>query len=196
MCKKLLFSFRLTIFAALLALQTTVQAYEECDVGELKWFAMDWVPDGYKEANGQELSKIGSYATLYALIGDTFGGGRNTFALPDLRGRLPLGVGKWRQGESYAFGSQGGSETVTLSIKQLPQHTHQYNAHTMKTERVDSFKPGRQEAVAKITSTSGALESTDTTGQGQAFSNLQPSLAMTPVICVQGGLPALSPQKK
>ena len=68
---------------------------------------------------------IAEYAALFNLIGTTYGGnGQSTFGLPDLRGRIPIHVGTDTSGNSYVQGQQGGTEQVTLTLNQIPQHTH------------------------------------------------------------------------
>lgn len=81
-------------------------------------------PAGWAFCWGQEI-EISAYAQLYSLLGITFGGdGLTTFALPDLRGRVPLGAGQGVNLESYPVGQQGGAEYVQLTAVQMPSHTH------------------------------------------------------------------------
>lgn len=88
-------------------------------VGELRIFAGNFAPAGWMFCSGQ-LLPISEYETLFNLIGTTYGGdGQSTFALPDLRGRLPI-----HQGSSYPLAQTGGAEEVTLSINQIPAHSH------------------------------------------------------------------------
>lgn len=93
--------------------------------GLIEPFAGSTVPAGYLLCDGTAVSRT-TYATLYAVIGDTFGAGdgETTFNLPDLSGRVPLGVSM-----SHALGSTGGSETVTLDESELPAHTHEVPQH-------------------------------------------------------------------
>src|SRR6516165_9248553 len=88
-------------------------------VGEIRMFAGNFAPAGWMFCEGQ-LLPISEYETLFNLIGTTYGGdGQSTFALPDLRGRLPL-----HQGSGYVIGQSGGAETVTLTTQQMPVHSH------------------------------------------------------------------------
>ena len=88
-------------------------------VGELRMFAGNFAPAGWMLCEGQ-LLPISENETLFNLIGTTFGGdGESTFGLPDLRGRLPI-----HQGKGLAFAETGGTETVTLTVNQLPTHNH------------------------------------------------------------------------
>lgn len=80
--------------------------------------------------NGQ-LLPIAQNTALFALLGTTFGGdGRTTFALPDLRGRVPISSGQGPGLQNYDLGQVGGSESATLTASELPIHTHQLPAHT------------------------------------------------------------------
>src|SRR5579862_4114078 len=88
-------------------------------VGEIRMFAGNFAPAGWMFCEGQ-LLPISEYETLFNLIGTTYGGdGQSTFALPDLRGRLPL-----HQGNGFTLAETGGVETVTLTISQIPVHSH------------------------------------------------------------------------
>ena len=89
-------------------------------VGEIRIFAGNFAPAGWAFCEGQ-LLPISENETLFQLIGTTYGGdGQSTFALPDLRGRIPL-----HQGNGFTMAEQGGAEEITLTVQQIPQHTHQ-----------------------------------------------------------------------
>ncbi|MGC1547047.1 MAG: tail fiber protein [Rhodanobacter sp.] len=97
-------------------------------VGEIRLFAFPRIPVGWFACDGS-LKPISEYNVLFALIGTTFGGdGQTTFAVPDLRGRVPLHQGTGLGLTSRVMGQIFGTETVTLIGNQLPQHTHSYNA--------------------------------------------------------------------
>src|SRR5262252_2547430 len=97
-------------------------------VGEIRMFAGTFNPVGWMFCEGQ-LLPISQNPTLFQLIGTTYGGdGQNTFALPDLRGRLPLHQGQGAGLSSYALGQSGGVETVTLTVNQAPIHAHAVSA--------------------------------------------------------------------
>ena len=88
-------------------------------VGEIRMFAGNFAPAGWMFCEGQ-LLPIAEQETLFNLIGTTYGGdGQSTFALPDLRGRIPL-----HMGNGFVIGEPGGVESVTLTVQQIPQHTH------------------------------------------------------------------------
>ena len=92
-------------------------------IGEIRLFGGNFAPAGWAFCDGQ-LLPISENDTLFTLIGTTYGGdGQETFALPDLRGRVPLHQGS-ESGTSYVMGQNGGVETVTLSTQQVPVHTH------------------------------------------------------------------------
>jgi microcystin-dependent protein len=93
-------------------------------VGQLSMFAGNFAPAGWMFCNGQVLP-ISEYETLFNLIGTTYGGdGQSTFALPDLRSRIPVHIGQGSGLSNYVIGQAGGSETVTLNSQQIPQHNH------------------------------------------------------------------------
>jgi microcystin-dependent protein len=88
-------------------------------VGEIRMFAGNFAPAGWMFCEGQ-LLPISENETLFQLIGTTYGGdGQSTFALPDLRGRLPL-----HQGNGFILAETGGVEEITLSVNQIPAHSH------------------------------------------------------------------------
>ncbi|HYM59679.1 MAG TPA: tail fiber protein [Thermoanaerobaculia bacterium] len=88
-------------------------------VGEIRMFAGNFAPAGWMFCEGQ-LLPISEYETLFNLIGTTYGGdGQSTFALPDLRGRIPLHFGN-----GFTLAETGGVETVTLTVSQIPAHSH------------------------------------------------------------------------
>ena len=88
-------------------------------VGEIRMFAGNFAPAGWMFCEGQ-LLPISENDTLFQLIGTTYGGdGQNTFALPDLRGRIPI-----HQGNGFILAETGGAEEITLTTSQIPAHTH------------------------------------------------------------------------
>src|SRR5437868_14572228 len=88
-------------------------------VGEIRMFAGNFAPAGWMFCEGQ-LLPISENETLFNLIGTTYGGdGESTFALPDLRGRIPI-----HQGNGFILAETGGAEEITLTVAQIPSHTH------------------------------------------------------------------------
>jgi microcystin-dependent protein len=93
-------------------------------VGEIRLFAGNFAPAGWMFCEGQ-LVPISENEVLFQLIGTTYGGdGQETFALPDLRGRVPIHQGTGSGLSSYILGENGGVEEVTLTTQQIPIHTH------------------------------------------------------------------------
>jgi len=93
-------------------------------IGEIRMVGFNFAPTGWAFCDGQTLA-ISQNATLFNLIGTTYGGdGINTFNLPDLQGRFPAHYGTSSFGSSYVFGQSAGSETVMLTINQMPVHNH------------------------------------------------------------------------
>lgn len=126
-------------------------------IGEIRMFAGNFAPVGWLICDGT-LLPIQNYDALYSLLGTTYGGnGTTTFALPDLRGRIPI-----HRNTQYPQGAAGGTETVTLTPAQLPAHTH--------TAKVQS-------AAADQASPTGNVWATSPTSQ---FANVTPSGTMSP----------------
>lgn len=93
-------------------------------IGEIRMFGGNFAPMGWMLCQGQ-LLPIAEYDTLFMLIGTTYGGdGMNTFALPDLRGRIPIHQGSGPGLTPRTLGQMGGTESVTLNTTQMPSHTH------------------------------------------------------------------------
>ena len=100
-------------------------------IGEIRMFAGNFAPAGWAFCNGA-LLPISENDALFTLIGTTFGGdGQETFALPNLQGRVPVHVGT-RDGVSNLLGEMGGSETVTVTTQQIPAHSHAVVASTAR----------------------------------------------------------------
>src|SRR5215207_10053036 len=105
-------------------------------VGEIRMFAGNFAPAGWMFCEGQ-LLPISENETLFQLIGTTYGGdGESTFALPDLRGRIPI-----HQGNGFILAETGGAEEITLTVNQIPAHTH---AMLANSGFASEFAPGGQ----------------------------------------------------
>jgi len=116
-------------------------------LGQIMCAPYNFAPVGWAFAQGQLLA-IAQNTALFALIGTTYGGdGVQTFALPDLRGRVQIGAGQGSGLTDHPLGQTGGSESVTLSIPQMPAHTHLY-------------APPASTADATVVSPSGAVPAT------------------------------------
>jgi microcystin-dependent protein len=155
-------------------------------------FAGNFAPAGWMFCEGQ-LLPISENQTLFVLIGTTYGGdGQSTFGLPDLRGRLPL-----HQGGGFVIGENGGAESVTLTVQQVPVHTHPLLA---SADNASSSNAGGNVLAQTPTYTpyvSGAPTNTPMaanamtpTGAGQAHSNLQPYLCVDFIISLFGIFPS------
>lgn len=97
-------------------------------IGEIRMFGGNFAPQGWAFCDGAAIA-ISENDALFALIGTTYGGdGQTTFNLPDLRGRLPV-----HQGSGFIIGQSAGTESVTLTVNQMPQHTHAVSARTSAT---------------------------------------------------------------
>lgn len=162
-------------------------------VGEIRVFGGSRLPQGWAFCDG-DLLPVSENETLFNLIGTTYGGdGQSTFALPDLRGRVPVHAGNGVQ-----LGEAGGQETVTLSKDQLPRHSHlmlgSVNPATRNTVgqnipasmpsagtgsaygSVEPFRPLQSGSVAPV-------------GGGKAHNNIQPYLCVTFMISLFGYFP-------
>lgn len=148
-------------------------------VGEIRMFAGNFAPAGWMFCEGQ-LLPISENETLFQLIGTTYGGdGESTFALPDLRGRLPL-----HQGNGFILAETGGAEEITLTVNQIPAHSH---AMLASTNQADT--PNAQNAVAGtgVISELYYADNPDTNCSPQAISPVggsQPHTNFQPYLCV------------
>jgi microcystin-dependent protein len=160
-------------------------------VGEIRMFAGNFAPAGWMFCEGQ-LLPISENETLFNLIGTTYGGdGQSTFALPDLRGRLPLHFGN-----GFTLAETGGAEEITLTVNQIPAHSHPLLA---------SSSPGTtaapQNGVSAKTTTgflyinenpTGNMAPTaiGATGGSQPHTNFQPYLCVDFIISLFGIFPS------
>lgn len=150
-------------------------------------------PMGWKFCHGQ-LLQISQYDTLYALLGPTYGGdGVTTFALPDLRGRTPIGTGT-RDGGTYPLGAKAGFETVPLAAGEAAAHSHAVMA---ASDPGDQHAPQGALLASAPVYVSGQVPTIQLSadscstfvGGGEAHQNRGPSLAMNWIICVEGEWP-------
>ncbi|WFF80432.1 phage tail protein [Delftia tsuruhatensis] len=168
----------------------------EAYIGEIRLFAGNYAPQGWALCNGSPLS-INGNEVLYTLLGTIYGGdGQNTFNLPDLRGRLPIGQG---QGPSSnrILGQILGTENVTLNVEQLPPHRHGFSAagaaSTDKPQgQVPAAVTGFNLYAPTPASTPSTLAPTTVTyvGDGLPHNNVMPSLVLTYIICLSGSYPS------
>src|SRR6056297_254627 len=165
-------------------------------VAEIRIFAGNFAPRGWAFCNGQ-LIPVSQNTALFSLIGTTYGGdGRSTTALPDLQGRAPMHPGRGPGLTSRRLGQRGGTETVTLSEAQLPNHAHSMEVSVEDGERRDPGDSyfGRGNAIYADPSNAGSMasQSLPNTGGSQAHINLQPYLAINFIIALVGLYPSRS----
>jgi microcystin-dependent protein len=160
-------------------------------LSEIRIMSFVFAPKGWALANGQ-LLPINQNQALFSLLGTTFGGdGRVNFALPDLRGRTPIHVGS-----GHTLGERGGEPAQTLSIAELPQHTHVLNGSTntaVNTPNASSVLGSSNPQQAYVTA--GALQAMapqaiGNAGGSQAHLNMQPFLTLSFCIALQGIFPS------
>lgn len=169
----------------------------EVFLGEIRMFAGNFAPTGWAFCQGQ-LLPIAQNQALFALLGTTYGGdGRTTFALPDLRGRVPVGFGQG-PGLSYKdLGQQFGTETVTLTTAQMPAHSHTVNAVNSEGNQnlptnslpanTKTLDKEYSDAASNTTMKSGMI---GITGSSQPVNISQPSLGVNFIIALQGIFPS------
>jgi len=161
-------------------------------LGEIRIFAGTFAPAGWMFCQGQ-LLQISSNLPLFQLIGKRYGGdGELTFALPDLRGRIPIHVGN-----GFALADAGGVETVTLTVSQIPAHNHPLKASLDIATQSAPQNNVTGQAAAKIYrsgSPSVLLNpgSVAVAGGSQPHDNLQPFLCISFIIAVEGDVPRSS----
>ena len=166
-------------------------------IGEIRMFGGNFAPAGWALCQGQ-LMPISENDTLFNLIGTTYGGdGQETFALPDLQGRIPLHQGQGPGiSQNYSIGEKAGVETVTLTTQQLPIHNHAFLASTSAAVSTD---PTNQviaqtsqihiftEDVANKQMNPSALTPV---GGNQPHDNMQPFLVLNFIISLFGIYPS------
>jgi len=161
-------------------------------IGEIRMFGGLFAPYGYAFCQGQLLS-ISQYQALYALIGTTYGGdGVNTFALPDLQGRVPLHAGADSFGNTYVQGEKAGTESVTLTSQQNPAHSHTVVAQTTANAKSPSntvYGGGGTSIYRASPSTQMNGAMVGVTG-GQPHDNMMPYLVINFIIALQGAFPS------
>ena len=156
-------------------------------LAEIRLFAGNFTPSGWAFCHGQLMS-IAENSALFSLLGTTYGGnGQTTFALPDLRSRVPISEGQGRGLSYHELGEQSGSENVTLLTNQIPNHNHPIAKTTTTGTDASSntFVVGTPGGTAQ-TSSSGNF------GGTTPHSNMQPYAGLNYIICVEGYYPSRS----
>ena len=163
-------------------------------IGEIRYVGFTFAPVGWAACDGQ-LLPISQNDALFALIGTTYGGdGQQTFALPDLRGRVAVG-----QGNSIIIGETLGEETHTLSVNELPSHNHSVAVSSARANDPGTnptlglfadpigVRPGR---TLYASSTDGTSPSIQPTGGNQPHENRQPFTCLLAIIALEGVFPS------
>jgi microcystin-dependent protein len=160
-------------------------------VGEIRIFAGNFAPAGWMFCEGQTLP-ISENETLFQLIGTTYGGdGEETFNLPDLRGRLPI-----HQGNNFILAETGGAEEITLTVQQIPAHTHPFvGAATTgtATSAANNLPANSQNVTPYINQGPDANMNAavvSLSGGSQPHSNFQPYLCVDFIISLFGIFPS------
>lgn len=185
------------IAVALLAGSPAAHAFEPF-IGEVRWVGFNFAPRGWALCDGQLLS-IAQNTALFAIIGTIYGGdGRTTFGLPDMRGRAMMHAGRGPGLSNRPLGQRSGAERHTLTVSQMPAHSHTLNAG----DRADDVKPDDRKLADTgrfrmfNTSPSGeepmSPQSLGNTGGNQAHNNMQPFVTAYCIIALQGVFPSRS----
>lgn len=173
-------------------------------LGEIRLFPYNKIPSGWMACDGQVL-QTKSYYALFALLGSQFGGDKKeTFALPDLRGRVPLCAGL-DAGNSFNYvqGIPGGTNGNALTVNNIPIHNHQINIVNGAANKTtvegncfaipaagnNQFESQPQSAAPAVTMSSSMMA---TSGTGEKVSNMQPYLGLVFAISVNGVFPPRS----
>lgn len=165
-------------------------------LGQIAVFPFNFAPTGWALCNGQ-LLPINQNQALFALLGTTYGGdGVSTFALPDLRGRVPVHFGQSPVGSNYTQGQVGGEQAHTLIGSELPMHTHAPVVGSSNDANAAS-PAGAYSAVTSSGNYSSASpnaslapQAVGSTGGNQPHDNMSPYLVLNFCIALQGIFPA------
>jgi len=170
-------------------------------VAEIKMFAGNFAPRGWATCDGQ-LMPISQNTALFSLVGTYYGGdGKSTFALPNLQGSAPLGMGQGSGLSDRLLGEVGGAETVTLLPTELPVHTHSVNASTSLGTQTDptgalwapggAVRGGGPPVYASGQGGAPAMhpQALSTAGGSVPHNNMPPFLTVTFIIALQGIYP-------
>lgn len=166
-------------------------------LGQIKVVAFNFAPRTYALCDGQLLS-IAQNAALFSLLGTTYGGnGINTFALPNLQSRAPIHSGTLTGGANYSLGQAAGEEAHTLTVSEMPTHTHELPGLAVPATAggpganakfaIASTNPYRTSSAATVAMKNGALAAA---GGSQPHENRQPFLAINFIIALQGVFPS------
>lgn len=171
-------------------------------IGQIVMFGGNFAPRSWALCDGQLLA-ISSNEALFSILGTTYGGdGRTTFALPDLRGRVPVHAGSGPGLTPRTLGSKGGQERVTLTIPELPSHNHIAVAHAENAVGTEQNPKDNmlgatptQNIYAPITAGNDKAMGpgsviVNNTGGNQSHNNMQPYCTVNYIICLLGVYPS------
>ncbi|MEM7302674.1 MAG: tail fiber protein [Pseudomonadota bacterium] len=166
-------------------------------LAEIRMMGFGFAPRGWAMCDGQTLP-INQNQSLYSLLGTTYGGdGRTNFNLPDLRGRVPIHTGNdGTGGVTWQEGQLGGEETHTLSVPEMPAHTHTLEGSSQDGNSINTNGTVLAREVGNPYSASNAnlvdlrTGTISNAGGGQAHENMQPFLAVNYCIAIRGLFPS------
>lgn len=165
-------------------------------IGSLMLVPYNYAPRGFAMCDGRTLP-VAQYAALFSLLGNQFGGdGRTTFALPDLRGRVPIGAGQGPGLANYPQAAAGGDVSATVTAPQMAAHNHPVKASTGRVDATSAAGALPAKATPNVFSATGATPNTTlaagavaAAGQGSPHSNLMPYTSLNWIIALEGLYP-------
>lgn len=165
-------------------------------VGEIRMFAGNFAPRGWAFCDGQLLA-VSQNDALFSLLGTIYGGdGRTTFGLPDMRGRIPIHAGTGPGLSPRRLGARGGEESVTLTVNQLPSHTHgplQASSQTATNALPQGQVTAQSDTALYVDDTPPAAFNTaavSNVGGSRSHTNLMPYLCINYIIALVGIYPS------
>ena len=165
-------------------------------VGEVRMFGGNFAPRGWAFCDGQLLA-VSQNDALFSLLGTIYGGdGRTTFGLPDLRGRIPIHAGSGPGLSPRRLGAKGGAENVTLTVNQLPSHSHGFyasNSFAVSTEPGGNAMVSSDQNLYRTGTTPTVNTSTASItniGGSRSHTNLMPFLCINYIIALFGIYPS------
>jgi microcystin-dependent protein len=164
----------------------------EAYLAEIRLFAGNFAPRGWQFCNGQILS-IAQNTALFALLGTTYGGnGQTTFALPDLRGAVPVGTGAGPGRSSRQLGQVGGAEAVTLTVAQMPAHNHALRVRDdgATTKSPSAGYLAQSGGFGTPATAAAPVDTVTMAGGGQPVPTMPPFVGLNYIICVEGIFPS------
>ena len=175
---------------------SVVNAGNDPFIGEVQWFAGNFAPRGWALCDGQ-LLPINNHQSLFSILGTTYGGdGRTTFALPDVRGRVMIHEGNGPGLTERRLGAKTGAETETLTVDQMPDHTHTLRASggdaNSRTPTNNLLSSPARTRIYDSGNTNTNMDETSITPTGGSTShnNMQPYTTLNCIIALVGTFPS------